>query len=86
MKLKDLKKKINKLSDAQLEQQFIVIAQEKTLSGYGEARVSNANLIDTNEGGELVTKQSLKDDGYTTEEVEECDVVIARGQFYIELP
>ena len=66
MKLKDLKKRLDKLSKEQLEQDFIVIASQKTLSGFGEARVSNANLINTGDDDpcELVTKQSLIDDGY----------------------
>lgn len=88
MKLKDLKKKLDKLSKDQLEQDFIVLAQEKTLSGHGEARVSNANLIWSGDDDpcELVTKQSLIDDGYEREEIEEFEVVIRKGQFYVELP
>jgi hypothetical protein len=88
MKLKDLKKKLNKLSKEQLEQDFIVIAQERTLSGHGEARVSNANLINSGDDDpcELVTKQSLIDDDYDKEEIEEMELVIRKGQFYVELP
>ena len=75
MKLKDLKKRINKLSKEQLEQDFIVIASQKTLSGFGEARVSNANLINTGDDDpcELVTKQSLIADGYEKEEIKEYE-------------
>lgn len=88
MKIKDVKKKIDKLSKEQLEQDFIVIASQKTLSGFGEARVSNANLIYTGDDDpcELVTKQSLIDEGYEKEEIEEMEVVIKKGQFYVELP
>ena len=88
MKLKDLKKKLDKLSKEQLEQDFIVIASQKTLSGFGEAKVSNANLIYTGDDDpcELVTKQSLIDDGYEKEEIEEMEVVVKKGQFYVELP
>jgi hypothetical protein len=88
MKLKDLKKKLDKLSKEQLEQNFIVVASNKTLSGFGEARVSNANLIYT--GGddpcELVTKQSLIDDGYDKEDIDSYEIVVRKGQFYVELP
>lgn len=88
MKLKDLKKKLDKLSKKQLEQDFIVIASSKTLSGFGEARVSNANLVYTGDDDpcELVTKQSLIDDGYEKEDIEGMEVVVKRGQFYVELP
>ena len=88
MKLKDLKRKLNKLSKEQLEQDFIVVASNKTLSGFGEARVSNANLIYTGDDDpcELVTKQSLIDDGCDKEDIEGYEVVIKKGQFYIELP
>ena len=88
MKNKDLKKRLDKLSKEQLEQDFIVIASQKTLSGFGEARVSNANLIYTGDDDpcELVTKQSLIDAGYEKEEIEEMEVVVQKGQFYVELP
>ena len=88
MKLKDLKKKLDKLSKEQLENDFIVIASQKTLSGFGEAKVSNANLIHTGDDdpSELVTKQSLIDDGYEKDEIDGMEVVIKRGQFYVELP
>ena len=88
MKLKELKRKLNNLSKEQLDQDFIVVASDKTLSGFGEARVSNANLIYTGDDDpcELVTKQSLIDDGYEKEEVEGMEVVVRKGQFYVELP
>lgn len=88
MKLKDLKTKLNKLSKDQLEQDFIVIAANKTLSGFGEAKVSNSNLIYTGDDDpcKLVTKQFLIDAGYDKEEIEEFDVVIKKGQFYVNLP
>ena len=88
MKLKDLKKKLDKLSKEQLEQDFIVIASHKTLSGFGEAKVSNANLTYTGDDDpcELVTKQSLIDDGYEKEDIEGMGGVVRKGQFYVELP
>ncbi len=88
MKLKELKNKINKLNKEQLEQDFIVIAGRRTLSGYGEARVSNSHLYW--DGGDdpsnLYTKSELKEDGYDIEDIEEMELVIKKGQFYIELP
>ena len=88
MKLKDLKKKLDNLTKEQLEQDFIVVALQKTLSGLGEAKVSNENLIYTGEDDpwELVTKQSLIDDGYEKDDIEGMEVVVKKGQFYVELP
>ena len=87
MKLKDLKQKLNKLSKEQLEDDFIIVASFKTLSGYGEARVSKANLLCIDDNGcELATKQSLINDGYDKEDIESSVVVVKKGQFYVELP
>lgn len=88
MKLRDLKNKLNKLSKEQLNEQLIVIANSRTLSGFGEARVSNANLIYTGDDDpcELVTKQSLIDDGYEKDDIQGMEVVVKKGQFYVELP
>jgi len=88
MKLKDLKKKLNKLTKEQLEQDFIVVANDRCLSGYGEARVSNANLIFSGDDDpcQLVTKQSLIDDCYDKEDIAGMEVIVKRGQFYVELP
>ena len=88
MKLKDLKKKLDNLTKEQLEQDFIIVASQKTLSGFGEAKVSNANLIYTGDDDpcELVTRQSLIDDGYEKDDIEGMEVVVKKGQFYVELP
>lgn len=88
MKLRDLKNKLNKLSKEQLNEQLIVIASNRTLSGFGKARVSNANLIYTGDDDpcELVTKQSLVDDGYEKDDIQGMEVVVKKGQFYVELP
>jgi hypothetical protein len=88
MKLKDLKKKLDKMSKEQLNQDLVVVANEKTLSGIGIARVSNCNLINSGDDDpcELVSKQSLIDDGYDLEEIEGMETVVKKGDFYIELP
>lgn len=87
MKLKELKKKLYKLSKFQLEQDFIIIASDRTLSGLGDAKVSNSNLIYTgSKFSKLVTTKSLINDGYDKEDIKEMDVVIKKGQFYVELP
>ena len=88
MKLKELKRKLNKLSKEQLEQDFIVIAQERTLSGYGEARVSKSHLYW--DGGDdpsnLYSKSELKEQDYDKEDIEGMELIIKKGQFYVELP
>jgi len=88
MKLKDLKKKLDKLSKKQLEQDFIVIAQERTLSGFGEARVSKSHLYweGDDDPSNLYTKTELLEMDYDKEDIEGMELIIQRGQFYIELP
>lgn len=88
MKLKELKNKLNKLSKHQLEQDFIVIAQERTLSGFGEARVSNSHLYWDGEDdpSNLYTKTELLDQDYSKEDIDGMELIIEKGQFYVELP
>lgn len=88
MKLKDLKKKLDKMSKQQLEQDLIVVANDKTLSGFGIAKISNSNLINPGDDDpcELVTKSHLIEEGYDSEDIECMELVIQKGEFYIELP
>jgi hypothetical protein len=88
MKLKDLKKKLDKMSKEQLNQDLIVVACNKTLSGLGDAKTSNSHLIWTGDDDpcELRTKTELVGEGYDKEEIAEMEVMVERGGFYIELP
>jgi hypothetical protein len=88
MKLKDLKKKLDKMSKEQLNQDLIVVASNKTLSGLGDAKTSNSHLIWTGDDDpcELRTKTELVEEGYDKEEIAEMEVMVERGGFYIELP
>lgn len=88
MKLKELKNKLSKLNKVQLEQDFIVIAQERTLSGFGEARVSNSNLYWDGEDdpSNLYTKTELLEQDYDKEDIDGMELIIKKGQFYVELP
>ena len=88
MKLKDLKKKLDKMSKEQLNQDLIVIANYKTLSGLGNAKISNSHLIWTGDDDpcELLSKSELIEQGYDKEEIGDMEVMVERGGFYIELP
>lgn len=88
MKLKELKKKLDTLSKEQLNKDFIVIANGRTLSGLGVGRISNETLYNTGDDDPcvLVNKTSLIEDGLELDEIDEFDIVINRGDFYIELP
>lgn len=88
MKLKDLKRKLNRLSKEQLDQDFIVIAEKRTFSGMGKARVSNSNLYYTGDDdpSSLYTKTELKEDYYNKEDIENMKIIVEKGQFYVELP
>lgn len=88
MKLKHLKKKLDKMSKEQLNQDLIVVASNKTLSGLGYAKTSNSHLIWTGDDDpcELRTKSELIEEGYEKEEISEMEVMVERGGFYIELP
>ena len=72
----------------QLNQNLIVIANEKTLSGCGFAKISRGKLIYNGEDdpSELRTIAELKDDGYGKEEIEGMEIMLNKGEFYIELP
>tara|TARA_R110001632_G_C11055457_1_gene385171 strand:- start:72 stop:335 length:264 start_codon:yes stop_codon:yes gene_type:complete len=86
MKLKQLKKILNSLGDNELKEDLIIISNEKTYSNFGDAKKSKSHLINVGDDDpcELCTKTELIEDGYSKEEIEEFDVVIKRGQFYIE--
>lgn len=88
MKLKDLKKKLDKMSKEQLNQDLIVVASDKTLSGVGDAKIARTNLLWTGDDdpSELRTKAELLEEGYDKEEIEEMEIEVERGSLYIELP
>lgn len=87
MKLKELKNMLNKMSKEQLEKPLIVVANEKTQSGYGEAHKSRCTFIDdgSDNPAPLRTLSDLKED-FDKEEIKEMDIILKRGDFYIELP
>jgi len=88
MKLKDLKKKLDKMSKEQLNKDLIVVASDKTLSGIGTAKVAKGNLLWNGEDdpSELATRAQFIEDGYDKEDIDEMEIEVERGSLYIELP
>jgi ribosomal protein S24E len=86
MKLKELKRMLDKMSKEQLEQDLIVIANCRTQSGFGKARKARCNLYYDGEDdpSELKTMSELKD-MYDSDEIAGMEVVVERGEFFIEL-
>ena len=87
MKLKDLKKQLDKLSKEQLEQELLYNSKEYSLSGVVQkiAR-AKANLYNTHEDdpSTLYTLKELKEQGMDKEEIESCDIEIPKGAFVLE--
>lgn len=88
MKLKELKKWINKLTDEQLEQELLYKSDEYSISGaVNKIEKAKANLYYTGEDdpATLYTLAQLKEQGMDKEEIAECEIEIPKGSFYIEV-
>jgi len=87
MKLKQLKAQLDKMSKEQLNQDLIVVANDKQLSGYGIAKKSKCDYLydGSDDPAPLLTRVELKE-SYDKEEIEGMEVTLKRGEFYIELP
>jgi hypothetical protein len=87
MKLRDLKNWLNTLSDDELEKELLYNSMEYGISG----KVEEINRTDDNlyyVGDEPVllhTKNDLEKRGFTNKQIEELDVEIPQGCYYIEL-
>jgi len=86
MKLKDLKKQLNKLSKEQLEQELCYNSEEFSVSGIAKIVRAKANLYTKHEDdpSPLYTMKQLKEDGMDKEEIQECDIEIPKGAFVVE--
>lgn len=87
MKLKDLKKQLDKLTKEQLEQELFYNSEEYSVSGVvNKIARAKANLYTTYEDdpAPLYTKKQLKEQGMDNEEIEECDIEIPKGAFVLE--
>lgn len=88
MKLKDLKKWVNSLTNEQLEQHLLYNSKEYSISGkVYKIKKANQNLYYTGEDdpAQLYTLKQLKDNGYEKEEIQEFDIEIPKGSLYIEI-
>jgi len=88
MKLKDLKKWVNKLTDEQLEQDLFYNSEEYYISGkVTKIEKATSSLYYTGEDDpvELYTMKQLKDNGWDKEDIESFDVEIPKGSFYIKI-
>jgi len=88
MKLRKLKSILDKMSKEQLNQDLIVLACDKTLSGHGVVRKSKGNLIWNGDDDpcELMTKAALIEEGYDPIEIKDMETMVKKGEIYIELP
>ena len=86
MKLKQLKKMLDKLSKEELENDLIVLANDRHLSGVGEAKKSREKLFydGSDDPCQLKNLSEMKEE-YDKEEIEGMEVVLNRGDFFIEL-
>lgn len=86
LKLKDLKKALDKMSKEELNQPITYNSDRYGLSGeilkIGKAR---ANLYYTGEDDpvQLYTKNQLFEKGYEKEDIEEFDIEIRKGDFVL---
>mgnify|MGYP000929354288 FL=1 len=87
MNLKQLKKMLEKLSKEELEKDLIVVANDRYLSGVGEAKKSREKLFydGSDDPCQLKNLTEMKEE-YDSEEIEGMEVVLNRGEFFIELP
>lgn len=87
MKLKDLKKQLDKLSKEQLEQELLYNSKEYSVSGVvSKITRAKANLYNTHEDdpSTLYTMRELKEQGMDKEEIESFDIEIPKGAFVLE--
>lgn len=88
MKLKDLKKWVNTLTNEQLEQHLLYNSDEYSISGkVNKIEKSKTDLYYTGEDdpAQLYTKKQLKEEGYDKEDIEGFDIEIPKGSFYIKI-
>lgn len=87
MKLKELKKILDKLTPEQLEQKLAYMSQEYGLSGaVNKITKAKSNLYwnGDDDPSELFTKKQLLEEGYDKEEIDEMTIEIKKGEFYFE--
>ncbi len=87
VKLKDLKKHLDKMSKEELNQPILFNSEQYHMSGliigFGKARATLYNTYE-DDPSDLYTKKQLKDNGYDKEEIEKMDIDINRGDFVMK--
>ena len=87
MKLKDLKKQLDKLTKEQLNQELLFNSKEYSVSGVVHKLTrQRANLYydGSDDPATLYTLKELKEDGLDKEEIEGYDIEITKGSFVLE--
>lgn len=88
MNLRDLKTWVNNLTEEQLEQPLLYNSEEYSISGKVEKiEKATTNLYYTGEDdpAQLYTKEQLKEQGFDKEDIQELEVEIPKGSFYIKI-
>jgi len=86
MKWKDVKKIVDKMTTEELNQNFIYNFPEMYGSGVvDKIRKASANLYYTgdNDPAELYTRSQLLEEGYSKEDIEEMEIEVPKGNYYI---
>lgn len=86
MKLKDLKKIIDKMSKEELEQPLIYNSDDLCISGKVSAlKKARVDFYYTGEDdpSQLYTKKQLLEEGYDKEDIESFDIEIPKNSYYI---
>ena len=87
LKLKDLKKALEKLTKEELNQTIVYSSENLCLSGtvigIGKAKATLYNKFD-DDPAELYTMKQLKENGYDKEDIEGFAIEINKGDFVIK--
>ena len=87
LKLKDLKKALDKMTKEELNQQIVYVSDDLCLSGtvtgIGKAKATLYNTFDY-DPAELYTMKQLKENGYDKEDIEGFAIEINKGDFVIK--
>ena len=87
IKLKDLKKALDKMTKEELNQQIVYVSDDLCLSGtvtgIGKAKATLYNTFD-DDPAELYTMKQLKENGYDKEDIEGFAIEINKGDFVIK--
>lgn len=87
LKLKDLKKALDKMTKEELNQTVVYSSENLCLSGtvtgIGKAKATLYNKFD-DDPAELYTMKQLKENGYDKEDIEGFAIEINKGDFVIK--